>query len=448
MRRPLVLLICIAATASPLRSQELSLREAMARARTNARQVASAESRLAASRQALSEAKAYRLPRLQLQEVWLRTDSPAEAFALQLNQERFSFADFVSGDPNQPDAIENSLTRFEVSMPIYTGGEVSTRIRQAELAASAADATRGWSQDSAALAAAAAYIQLAEARENVELLQRSLATVTAHVQLARSYVEQGMLVGSELLRAQVEQARVEDMLTEAKGDAAVAESNLAFRLAMDQDSHFELAPLGEPRPVIHELDDWLGTAAHRADLGAAQSRVEAARLEAEAERAARLPKVGLVARYDLNDKSLFGSHGEAFALMAQASVDLFSGGRHRAAVAAAKEQANAAQEDLQEFSEGVALAVRRAYSAAVTARERHATAAAALDAARENERIVEQRFRQGIARTVDVLDAETARREAETRELTSRAEAHLALLELAVKAGREPESVLNGRDQP
>ena len=45
-------------------------------------------------------------------------------------------------------------------------------------------------------------------------------------------------------------------------------------------------------------------------------------------------------------------------------------------------------------------------------------------------------------KTLDVLDAATARREAETRELVARVEAHAATLRLAVKAGRAPETVL------
>ena len=60
------------------------------------------------------------------------------------------------------------------------------------------------------------------------------------------------------------------------------------------------------------------------------------------------------------------------------------------------------------------------------------------------ERITTDRFRAGVVKTLDLLDVTTARREAETRELVARADAHTAALRLAVKAGRRPESVLNG----
>jgi len=47
-----------------------------------------------------------------------------------------------------------------------------------------------------------------------------------------------------------------------------------------------------------------------------------------------------------------------------------------------------------------------------------------------------------VVKTLDLLDAVTARRDAETRELVARADAHLATLRLAVQSGRAPETVL------
>jgi len=46
----------------------------------------------------VKQAQGFRLPSVTLQEIFTRTDSPAEAFAFKLNQERFSFADFMTSD--------------------------------------------------------------------------------------------------------------------------------------------------------------------------------------------------------------------------------------------------------------------------------------------------------------------------------------------------------------
>ena len=131
-------------------------------------------------------------------------------------------------------------------VPLFTGGELSGRIDQARSAAEAAGSQASWAADNAALAAGEAWVMLAQAEEFVSLLTKARDTVKAHVELAKSYVEQGMLVRSELLRAEVELARVEDLLEDAKGKARVANANLAFRIGVAQDSTWQLAPLPEP----------------------------------------------------------------------------------------------------------------------------------------------------------------------------------------------------------
>ncbi len=432
----------------PVFAEDISLAAAMARARSEAREVAVAQARAEASDRRLAEARGQRLPRLRLEEVWMRTDSPADVFGLQLQQESFSFADFVAGDPNRPDSLENALTRLEVRLPVYTGGELGGRIEQARLAADAATATAERTEDTAALAAAEAYIRLAQARERVALLERSLETVAAHVELARAYVEQGMLVRSELLRAEVEHSRIADLLAEARGQARLAEAGLSLRLAAADGSRWQTEPLPEPAPLAERLEDWLAAAGDRSDLESARRLLAAGELEVGIRRSGRKPRVALVARRDYNDDSLFGTGGTSTAFMAVAGVDLFSGGSHRAAAAAAAAELEAARREVEQFEHGIRLEVRRAWEQAVTARDRHATAVAARAAAAEGERILEERFAKGVARTIDLLDAVTARREAETRELVARAEAHLATFRLAVAGGRGPESVLPGGATP
>ncbi|MDH3402746.1 MAG: TolC family protein [Acidobacteriota bacterium] len=434
--------LALAAASWPAAAAELTLGEAMAMARAQSRTAVAARERAAAGGERLREARAYRRPVLSLSETWFRTDSPAEAFAFQLNQKRFSLPEFAAGDPNDPAAIENALTRLEVSMPLYTGGELAGRIRQAELAAEAAGENAAWVADRAALAAAEAYVGLARAREQVALLERSLETVAGHVELARAYVEQGMLVSSELLRAEVEHARIEDLLREAQGMAEVAAANLSFRLAIERRTDWRLAPLGDPAPMGDDLDAWLADAEARRDLVAARRLLEAGELEERVQRSGLLPKTGIAVRRDWNDETLFGASADSTAVMAMARIELFAGGRHRAAAGAARADAEAARSDVEQFRQGIRLEVEGAFVRATSARERLATARGGVTAAAEVERITRERFASGVVKTIDLLDAVTARREAEMRELVARTEAHLAGLALALAAGREPESAL------
>jgi outer membrane protein len=422
--------------------EHLSLADAMARARERGGRVAAAQDQARAAGERATQARGFRLPALSVQEIWVRTDSPAEVFAFKLNQGRFAFGDFLTSDPNNPEPLNTAISRVELSWPIYTGGALSGRISQAQLAAEARGDTASWEGEQAALAAADAYVAVDQAVEYVGLLERATETMRAHVTLARDYAEQGLIVRSEVLRAEVELGRLEDLLAEARGRERVARANLAFRLGADQSATWDLDPLPAPGPLVGALSAWLDSAASRKDLESARSLLRAAELEERVHRAEFLPKVGVVGRADWVGDTLFGSSGNSTSVMAVASLNVFAGGADRAAAAAARYEAKAGAEDLSRSEEGVALEVRQAYEEATTAVERHATEVKAVAAAREVERMVGERFKTGVVKMIDLRDAATARREAETRELVARAEAMSARLRLAVQAGRPPESVL------
>ena len=428
-----------AGSASPL-----TLAGAMRKARESARDVAAAQARQGAAEARASQAKAMRLPSLNLTALFMRTNNPAEVFGMKLNQGTFSFPEFVASDPNDAAPLNTGITRAEIVFPVFTGGELSGRIGQARFASAAASGTSAWVADNAALSAAEAYVLVAQAEEYAALLHKSRDTVAAHVKLAGDYVVQGMLVRSELLRAEVELARMDDLVTEADGRVRIGNANLAFRLGAEGGSTWALAPLPDPLPVKAPLDGWLATAADRSDLGSARQLLQAGELEEQVKRAPFWPKIALVAKGELYGDKPFGSTGTLGSIAAVATWNVFQGGADRAAVVAAREDARAGREDVARFADGVRLEVRKAFEEAKTAEARHATAKRALEAAREAERITNERFRAGIVKTLDLLDVATARREAETRELVARADAHTAALRLAVRAGRRPESVLNG----
>jgi len=241
-------------------------------------------------------------------------------------------------------------------------------------------------------------------------------------------------------------ARLEDLLTEARGRARVAEATLSLRLHADSASRWQLEPLPDPAPLEGDLDGWLTAVAERSDLEAARRQVRAAELEAQAAKAAKKPRLGLALRQDFYDQWPVGAGGRNTSVIVQGSVELFSGGRHRAAAAQVRAEAEAAALDVERFTDGARLQVRDAWESATAARDRHRTARQALEAAREAERITADRFDKGVVRMIDLLDATTAQREAETRELVARAEAQLASFRLSHLAGEGPEGTMTTRN--
>jgi len=396
-----------------------------------------------AARAAKREAKLQRLPVVTAREIAVRTTSPADAFGLELQQERFSFPAFTAGDPNDPDALDNFTTQLEVRMPLFTGGALSAGIRQASRMADAAEALERHTVRAVELGVTEAYLDVLLASRFVALAEEARATTARHVADAEAFFETGMIVESDLLRAKVQLARMEENLVRARNGEQVARAGLNRAMGVEQGRTFSL---GEPAPTadppLGTLDEALARAKEtRADLFAGERQVDAAKAAVSHARAGYLPVIGIAARWDWNDDRLFGTHGDNYSLLARAEWDVWNFGLTRARVTRGKSAHRAAIETQRDRAGAVELEVRRAWHGVEEARARRAAAAGAVEAAERAHAIVEDRFRQGIAKLTDLLDAETTAHEERVRDAQARNDLEMAVRTLSFAIGGEPVEV-------
>lgn len=416
---PLILILVIAATA--VGAQELTLDAAVDAALANNPEVTAARERAAAAAKRYDGGKSHRLPKIGLSESFIYTNNPAEVFALTLNQGRFDMDEFFLSDPNNPDPLSTFVTRLDFELPIYTGGKLSARVGQAEAMATAEDHLLAHTQEKIIFETMTAYVNLAKAREHKELLEKARATTAEHVRLAEKYAAEGLILDADVLQARVHLSEMDEFLTQATNGARLAQAALNFQMGADQTLPRELAPLTPATPVVGELNDWIVAAVEdRRDLAAARRRLEAGRLEEKATRPGYFPEIAVMGNYSLYDDTLFGSNGHNGSVMAVARINLLGGGSNTAARAAARHETASFEADIQRFEEGVRLEVQQAWQDRAAAESRHFTAKSSMAAAAEAARVRESRFKQGLDKMIDLLDAETGLREAEMREMVAR----------------------------
>jgi outer membrane protein TolC len=432
---PLSLLITLTA-AGGLSAQVLTLEQAVDQALAANPAVQAAEARAGAGFERSKQAKGHRWGRLDLAETFNVTNNPAEVFALTLNQGRFDFDEFFTSDPNKPDSLSTWMTTVDLTLPVYTGGKLGARVDQAETMADADHENLQHTGEQVAFETATAFVNLAKARENVELLTKAQGTTAEHVKLAEAYAEQGIVLNADVLTAKVYLSEMDELLQQARNGAQLAEAALNFHMGADQATPRSLAPLPPPPAVTGALDDWTAAAVERRhDLAAARQQLAAGKLERKAAKSGYLPEVAVVGRYGLYDDTIFGANGHSGTIMAVARINLLGGIADGNARKAAELDTVSHEADIRRFEEGVRLEVRQAWQDLETARARHETAQDVLAAADEALRVREQRFKQGLDKMVDLLDAETALREAETRELVARYDVFLSTYRLQFVSG-------------
>jgi len=428
------MLITLTAAIAP--ATELSLHEAVASALANNPEIRAANERAAAAAERFKGGKRRRLPKIGLSESFIYSNNPAEVFALTLNQRRFDMDEFFMSDPNTPDPLSTFITRADIVLPVYTGGKLSARIGQAESMATAEERTVSRVADKVTFETITAYVNVAKAREHLALLEKARATTAEHVRIAEQYAAQGVILEADLLQARIYLSRMDDLVTQAANGARLAQAALNFQMGADQTLLWELAPLPPAPPVVGDLESWIAASLEdRQDLAAGRLKLEAGRLEEKATRPGYYPEIAVLGHYDLYDDKIFGSNGHSGSVMAVAKIDLFGGGADTAARAAARHETASHEADIRRFEEGVKLEVQQAWHDLESARTRHTTAKATLAAAEEALRVRESRFKQGLDKMIDLLDAETALREAEMRELVARYDIALDTYRLRYASG-------------
>jgi outer membrane protein TolC len=438
------LVITMVATAA-VNAQELTLDAAVDAALLNNPEVAAAREHAAAAEKRLDGGKSYRLPKIGLSESFVYTNNPAEVFAFTLNQGRFDMEDFFLSDPNNPDPLSTFITRLDLELPIYTGGKLSARIGQAEAMASAEEISFSHTRERVSFETITAYVNLAKAREHQALLEKARATTAEHVRLAEKYAAQGVILDADVLQARVYLSEMDDLLTQATNVARLGQAALNFQMGANQALPRMLAPLPPATPVVGELDNWMASALEdRRDLAAARRKLEAGRLEEKAVRPGYFPEIAVLGHYDLYDDKIFGANGHSGSVMAVARITLLGGGSDTAARAAARHETASFEADIHRFEEGVRLEVQQAWQDLQTAASRHATAASSLAAAEEAVRVRESRFKHGLDKMIDLLDAETSLREAEMREMVARYDVALDTHRLRYVSGA---TLINNREE-
>lgn len=421
-------------------AEPLSLPQAVKLAVANNPALEESRANAEATRQARREAGASRWPALELREVALRTNSPADAFGLQLMQEKFSFPDFVAGDPNEPAPINNFATEIQASWPLFTGGKLRAGVQQAGHMQVAAEAMRDHTQSAVALQTVTTYMQALLADRFVALAAKAEATTARHIEQAQDFFDAGMLVESDLLQARVQLARMQENYIEADNAARLAHAALNRVMGVDQSAAYELDP--EPTelpPDSTALAEAVQRAlAARADLKAVNAKTTAAANDVARAQGDYWPEVALVGKYAWNDDRILGFHGDSYTVLGMARWNLWNWGQTRAGVGRSRSQQMAAEQLQRAYRQQVEFEVRSAWQAVAEARARQQIAAQAVSAAERALAILDDRFSQGVTRITELLDAETLAHEARVREAQARFDLQRATRTVRFATGGDP----------
>lgn len=394
----------------------LSLEDALARGRATAPRVAEARARQDAADAAVASRESLRMPSLSASAGYQRTNHVDEYGIPQAGGgTKIIF----------PDIPNNIRGRADASVPLYTSGRTDALIAGAVLDRKAAEADVRTAEADVALDVARAYWGLVTAREAARVVEQGLVRIDAYVSDVKARVDAGFLPPNDLLSAQAQRARQNVSLIQAKNAAAVAQADLCRLVGLDLDATVSTSsPLMAPQPAMAALSSMsiasLSEQARggRSERSALTIRADAARQAGIAAAAAMKPQVGVAAGFEESrPNARIVPRVDEWRSSWEAGISvtwlLFDGGRSKADRAAASAQATALERRRDDFDAMLGLELRQRRLDVESGRAALDASAEAVTASTEARRVVEERFKAGVATSTDVLEAQTALLEAE-----------------------------------
>lgn len=393
----------------------------------------------------VARARARFLPQISLAQSFTNSDNPARVFTDKLNQRRFSAQDFLLDNLNNPAPFSNWRTGLLARQPIFQAGEAYLGYQQARLQKDMAELQVLTHRQQLIYRVTQAYFgrQLAEAR--LEVIKEAKNTAAANRKLVQSRFDTGAVIRADLLSADVHLAHLTQEELTAAGQVKIAQSALATAVGIPELAARPLAPAPrEPAPLPGRLAELKQVAEDkRPDLKRLTMAARVARQEITKARLNFLPRLDVMAEYDIDQQYLLGSGADSYTVMAVLHLNLFNGLARLAREREARAQEAQVREQQREFLDQIRHQVTESVEHLKTAHARLKVGQAAMEQARESLRLIRLRYEEGLTIMVDLLTAEDAKKEAELNYLTALFDTHLAQagLELALGTLTGPETV-------
>ncbi len=356
-------------------------------------------------------------PRINLSEVYSRSNNPVYFFGMRLNQGKFVMSDMQIDRLNDPPTLNNFLTRFQIVQPIFNGGDVWVGHQQAKLMVKSTGEEKAQKEKAVILSVIEAYDGVLLAKAFLAVIQDAVRTAREHVKIAESMYKEGLVVKSDLLSARVYLLSLQEEEIRAKNMVTLAITALNDAIGYPLHWNYELTGnmVGGSPPTYPVESFWSKALASRNDLKSLKFKEEVALKEIKKSKLHFLPSLNLMGNWDNYDKNFGQDGGKDWSLMVVANLNLFGGGYDKAKYDKAKADYERIHFLRMRMESGIKLQVRQAYLKIKTAAKQLKVAETAVSQAKESLRIVKNRYKNRLTTMVDVLDREVALKSAEVR---------------------------------
>lgn len=338
-----------------------------------------------------------------------------------------------SGMPRVGDRTTGTLT---ITQNLYDGGLREVRVSQAKSSLTQSAAGLERTRQTVAFNVTRAYLSLLRAHRLAEVSDSQLKYIQGQLDMVKARVQAGDAAEVDVIpiEAQLANAQVDQLA--AKNAVRTAAIALQQAMGLPPQGEFPIQDVTvSAAATVPALEECLAQAmAARPDVRQLKASVDTAKASV------KMAKLELSPRPVVNgtlDQNFMGESDRTVSINAGFTFDLFDGGSNRAAYDEAKANLASAEVRAAQLEKDIAAEVQTAYLNLTAARERMEASALSLKSAQRNLDVQQERYRQGMAIPLDLLNAQVTLTTANSNAVQARYDYYTALAQLDYAMGTQ-----------
>lgn len=380
----------------------LAREDAVKLATDSSRQMQIADNLIETAEAKYRQTDAVFLPRVGIDYAAMITNNPLNAFGFKLQQRSIAQSDFAPDLLNSPNATGDFSAKATLMQPVFNA-ELLVLRHAARKQIAIAGFKKQRTRDYVRFTAETEYSQLQMSCEMLHVSKEALNTLQAIYKWVKDRYDQGYVQKSDLLNVEVQVKAVETQIANAESMIAEHSDNLSLLMGKTIGTRYS--------PDSLQIEDFGQEAGYipdtRSDYKAMETAIASYNDLMKSTRYNLVPKVIGFASYQINDKSMFGFGNSAYLAGVQLTWNIFQGNEVHNKLVTQRLEQKQIKFQLADQKEQDAKALAKANQQLKNAAFQLDQYKAAVAQAEEALQILQNRYKQGLAGTTDVLQAQT-----------------------------------------
>jgi outer membrane protein len=308
---------------------------------------------------------------------------------------------------------DNYTWASEVRQPLFAGGGILANYEVNKLGFDISRMEKAATVQDIVQEVKVSYFNILKAEKLLGVARQSLEQLQAHLNIAKNFFEVGLIPRNDVLQSEVQVANGEQSLIRAENSVELARSKFNTVLRRDINTPVQLEDILTDRPDDRTLEQSITAALeNRPEIRNQILKVDQAKSQVKLARSDYFPVISAVGHYERvgDTPAVTGSafkDADNWYVMGQASWTFWEWGKTKNRVDASRNRENQSQDLLANLKDQVTLEVKNAYLLLKEAEKQLRVTRKIIEQAEENYRMNEERYKEQVSTSTDVLDALT-----------------------------------------